>query len=101
MRMWMIAQRGEVTDDTSRELQRWVRECGGLILMMTRTGPLVALDDEDAPVVERHQLVEHMGPVQLNPHGIAAKRLEQVFAQNLSLQVDLAGLTEGDGAGAP
>jgi hypothetical protein len=101
MRMWMIAQRGEVTDDTSRELQRWVRECGGLILMMTRNGPLVALDDEDAPAVERHGLVEHMGPVQLNPHGLAAKRLEQVFAQNLSRQLELAGSTDADGAEAP
>lgn len=101
MRMWMIAQRGEVTDNTSRELQRWVRECGGLIMMMTRSGPLVALDDEDAPAVEGHRLVEHMGPVQLNPHGLAAKRLEQVFARNLSRQVDLASLTEADGAEAP
>jgi hypothetical protein len=101
MRMWMISQRGEVTDDTSRELQRWVKECGGLILIMTRSGPLVALDDEDAPIVEQHSLVEHMGPVELNPHGLAAKRLEQVFAQNLSRQIDLAGLTQGDGASAP
>lgn len=99
--MWMIAQRGEVTDDTSRQLQRWVRECGGLIMMMTRSGPLVALDDEDAPTVERHALVEHMGPVQLNPHGLAAKRLEQVFAQNLSRQLDFSGLTKADGAEAP
>jgi hypothetical protein len=99
--MWMIAQRGQVTDDSSRELQRWVRECGGLILMMTRSGPLVALADEDAPLVETHALVEHMGPVQLNPHGMAAKRLEQVFAQNLSRQLDLAALAEADGAQAP
>lgn len=99
--MWMISQRGDVTDDSSRELQRWVKECGGLILMMTRGGPLVALEDEDAKAVERHPLVEHMGPVQLNPNGLAARRLEQVFAQNLSRQLQVAGPTEPHGAGTP
>jgi hypothetical protein len=96
--MWMIAQRGEVTDDTSRELQHWVRRCGGLILMVTRSGPLVALDDQDAPAVERHPLVEHMGPVRLNPNGFAASRLEQVFARNLSRQLDIGGEAGGDGS---
>lgn len=95
--MWMIAQRGEVTEDTSRELQRWVRQCGGLILMVTRSGPLVALDDQDAPAVEQHPLVAHMGPVRLNPHGVAAKRLEQIFARNLSRQLDVSGLTDTEG----
>jgi hypothetical protein len=95
--MWMIAQRGEVTDETSRELQHWVRRCGGLILMVTRSGPLVALEDQDAPAVQRHPLVEHMGPVRLNPHGFAANRLEQIFARNLSRQLDLDGYAGGDG----
>jgi len=92
----MIAQRGEVTDDTSRELQHWIRRCGGLILMVTRSGPLVALDDQDAPAVEGHPLVEHMGPVHLNPNGVAARRLEQIFARNLGRQLAVGGETSGD-----
>jgi hypothetical protein len=92
MRMWMITQRGEVTEATSRELQLWVRQCGGLLLMATRSGPLVALEDDDAPKVEKHPLVEFMGPVALNPRGLAAKRLEAIFAENLSKQLDLDAL---------
>lgn len=92
MRMWMIAQRGEVTEESSRELQRWVRQCGGLLLMATRGGPIVALADEDAPKVEKHPLVEFMGPVALNPRGFAAERLERVFADNLSKQLDVEAL---------
>jgi hypothetical protein len=90
--MWMITQRGEVTEETSRELQLWVRQCGGLLLMATRSGPLVALDEDDAAKVEMHPLVEFMGPVELNPRGLAAKRLEAIFAENLSKQLDLDAL---------
>jgi hypothetical protein len=98
VQMWFIAQKGEVTDDTSRELTRAVREQGGLILMMTRTGPLVALDDDAAPLVERHPLVGLMGPVSLNPRGLAAERLQHIFAENLSKQLDLAAFEEAEAA---
>ena len=60
--------------------------------MTTRTGPLVALDDELAPVVEQLPLVGLMGPVALNPRGLAAERLQQIFAENLSKQLDVAAL---------
>ena len=92
--MWMITQRGEVTEETSRELQLWVRRCGGLLLMATRGGPIVALSDDDAAKVEKHPLVEFMGPVALNPRGIAARRLEHIFADNLSKQLDLEALAD-------
>jgi hypothetical protein len=98
MQMWLIAVRGELTDGSSRELQRAVRERGGLILMVTRTGPIVALEDSEAAEVEKHPLVAFMGPVQLNPRGIAADRLQRVFAENLSRQIDLAALEEAEAA---
>jgi hypothetical protein len=89
MQMWMVVQRGGVQDPaSSRELQHFVRERGGFVLMVTRTGPLVALDDAVAAEVEQHPLVEFMGPVALNPRGIAADRLERIFAANLSRQLD-------------
>jgi hypothetical protein len=88
MQMWIIVQRGGVDDASSRTLQHFVREKGGFILMVTRTGPLVAIDDTAAPEIEKHPLVEFMGPVALNPRGVAAERLERIFAQNLSRQLD-------------
>ena len=97
-RMWFIAQKGDVTEGSLRELCTAVRERGGVILMNTRTGPLVALDDEVAPAVEQHPLVAHMGPVSLNPRGLAADRLQHIFAENLSKQVDLAALEELESA---
>jgi hypothetical protein len=96
VQMWLAVQVGEVTESTSAELQRFVRERGGLILMVTKRGPLIMLDDEEAPAVEQHPLVEFMGPVQLNGRGYAADRLQQIFMENLSKQIDLAKLAELD-----
>jgi hypothetical protein len=97
-RMWFIAQAGEVTDGSIRELCTAIRERGGVILMNTRTGPLVALDDDVAPAVEQHPLVAHMGPVALNPRGLAADRLQHIFAENLSKQIDFAALDDAESA---
>jgi hypothetical protein len=98
MQMWIVVQRGGVEEGSSRALQHFVREKGGFILMVTRTGPLVALDDSVAPEVERHPLVEFMGPVALNPRGLAADRLERIFAENLSRQLDPEALERLQGA---
>jgi hypothetical protein len=89
MQMWIIEQKGEYTPESSRTLQEFVHEHGGFILMVTRTGPLVALEDSKAAVVEKHPLVAFMGPVQLNPHGIAARQLQQIFAENLAKQLTI------------
>ena len=43
-RMYLIAVRGGMSDERSRNLQRFVRHHEGFILMVTRTGPIVALD---------------------------------------------------------
>jgi hypothetical protein len=96
LRMWLAAQDGEVTESTSAELQRFVRERGGLILMVTRRGPLILLDDQEAPAVEQHPLVQFLGGVHLNGRGYAAERLQQIFMDNLSKQIDLAKLAELD-----
>lgn len=93
-RMYLIAVRGGLTDDNSRDLQRFVRFHEGFILMVTRTGPVIALDEAKAAVVSNHPLVEHMGPVELNPRGIAAKQLQSIFAANLGKQVELVNVGE-------
>ena|SRR6266404_2115390 len=89
MQMWMIQQKGEYSQESSRELQHFVRDCGGFILMITKSGPLVALDDSQTATVEKHPLVAFMGPVHLNPRGLAAERLQQIFAENLSKQITI------------
>ena len=87
MQVYVIAQRGEYTPESSRELQHVVKNSGGFILMVTRNGPIIAMDDTRAGSVARHHLVEFMGPVTLNPRGLAAETLKQIFAENLSKQL--------------
>jgi len=88
-RMYLIAVRGGLTDEKSRDLQRFIRHHEGFILMVTRTGPIVALDEAKSTLVSNHPLVEFMGPVELNPRGFAARQLESIFAANLGKQVEL------------
>jgi len=57
--------------------------------MATRTGPLIGLDDSQLPAVSKHPSVGFIGPVTLNPRGVAAEQLQQIFAENLSKQLDL------------
>jgi hypothetical protein len=97
-RMYMVAVRGGVTEDNSPLIQRFIRDQGGLILMVTRTGPIVALEEAKAGAVSDHPLVEFMGPVQLNPRGFAAEHLERIFAANLSRQVVIVEDAGGDSA---
>ena len=98
VQMYMISVKGTLTEDTSREIQRFVRKCGGLILMSTQTGPLVALSDEQAAVVANHSLVGFMGPVHLNPRGLAAGHLQQIVAENLSKQLIIEDRGDGEPA---
>ena len=94
-RMYLIAVQGGLTDEKSRDLQRFVRYHEGFILMVTRTGPVVALDEAKSTLVSNHPLVEFMGPVELNPRGFLARELESIFAANLGKQVELV---EGESA---
>jgi len=87
--MYFIAFRNQFNQQTSHEIQQLVHDRGGFILMVTRTGQVVVLDDSQVPLITRHPSVKSMGGVTLNPHGIAAERLKRVFAENLSKQIDL------------
>ena len=49
---------------------------------------VIAIDDSQMPVIAHHPQVSFMGPVTLNPNGIAAQMLQNLFAQNLSRQID-------------
>lgn len=99
VQMYLIVLQGGYREDSSRDIQRLVCQEGGLILMVTRSGPIVALDDQRASKVSRHPLVKFMGGVTLNPHGLASDRLVRIFAQNLSQQVSIQ--TPGAGNARP
>ena len=86
--IYIVTLRGGYTPESSRDVQRFVRGSGGYILMVTRTGPIIAIDDSRAPVVARNPLVEFLGPVSLNPNGVAAGILTRIFAENLSKQIE-------------
>jgi hypothetical protein len=90
IQMYMISVKDELTHETSRELQRAVRAHDGLILMVTRTGPLVALEEPAVGALAAHPLVRFIGPVSLNPRGFAAQRLEAIFSENLSKQITVS-----------
>jgi len=90
--MYFIATRGEFNQQVSHEIQQLVHDRGGFILMVTRTGQVVALDDSQAPVIAKNPNVKSMGGVTLNPHGVAAEQLKRIFAENLSRQIDLSTL---------
>jgi len=95
LQVYIVSPRGECTPEVSRDLQHHVRGCGGYILMATRNGPIIAIDDGRAPLVARHPRVDFLGPVTLNPKGVAAETLTRIFAENLSKQ-----LHGGAGTGA-
>ena len=97
-RMYLITVHGGLTDEKSRDLQRFVRHCEGFILMVTRAGPIVALDEGRYSLVAGHPLVELMGPVELNPRGFAAQQLQSIMAENLSKQVEFVEPVGGDPA---
>jgi len=92
MQMYFVAFRGEFDQEISRQVQYLVTQNGGFILMVTKTGQVVALDDSKAPLIAKHPKVRSIGGVTLNPRGFAADRLQRIFAQNLSKQLDLSKL---------
>jgi hypothetical protein len=57
--------------------------------MVMKTGIIVALDDSQVPVVQQHPDVKLVGGVTLNPQGYAAERLQRIFAENLSKQIEM------------
>lgn len=92
--MYFIAFRNQFNQQTSHEIQQLVHDSGGFILMVTRTGQVVVVDDSQVPLITKHPSVKSMGGVTLNPHGVAAQRLQRIFAENLSKQIDLSMLQQ-------
>jgi hypothetical protein len=89
MQMYMVAFNGEFSQATSRSVQHLVKKCNGFTLMVMRTGIIAAFDDALVPVVQAHQAVKLVGGVTLSPHGYAADRLQRIFAENLSKQIEV------------
>jgi hypothetical protein len=94
--MYFIAFRNQFSQQASHEIQQLVHDRGGFILMVTRTGQVVVLDDSQVPLITQHPSVKSMGGVTLNPRGVAAERLQRIFAENLSKQIDLSMLQKLD-----
>ena len=86
--MYFVTFRDQFNEQTSREIQQLVHDRGGYILMVTRTGQVIIIDDSQSPIVAHHPSVKSVGGVTLNPRGVAAERLQRVFAENLSKQID-------------
>jgi hypothetical protein len=95
MSMYLVVPKGQLTQDCSRELQRFIRSCGGFILMVTRTSLIAALENQAMGRVQKHPRVKFVGPVTLNPRGLAAERLQRIFAENLSQQINVSLHSEG------
>jgi hypothetical protein len=89
--MYMVAFNGEFSQASSRAIQHHVRKCNGFTLMVMKTGIIAAFDDALVPVVQSHPDVKLVGGVTLNPQGYAADRLQRIFAENLSKQLEIKG----------
>jgi hypothetical protein len=90
MQMYIVTFRGGFSQEASRDVQRHVRKLGGLILMVTPNGPVIAIDDSHAAAIASHPQVAFLGGVTLNPRGRAAQDLQRIFATNLSKQLTLS-----------
>lgn len=88
MQMFIVTFRNEGTPETSHEVHDHVRQCGGFVLMATKNGPLVLLESTAVAAVAKHPQVGFVGPVTLDPSGSAAGRLQRVFLENLSKQLE-------------
>jgi hypothetical protein len=88
MQMYLVAFNGEFSQDMSRGVQHRVRECGGIILMVMKTGLIAAVDDSKIGAIQQHPDVQLVGGVNLSPRGFAADRLQRIFAENVSKQLD-------------
>jgi hypothetical protein len=89
MQMYMVAFNGEFSQVNSRAVQHHLRKCNGFTLMVMKTGIIAAFDDSMVPVVQSHPAVKLVGGVTLSPNGYAADRLQRIFAENLSKQIEI------------
>lgn len=84
---YLVAFKREFSQDISRSVQHRVKQRGGFILMVAKTGIIAAFDDSQVSAVAEHPDVKLVGGITLNPRGYAADRLQRVFAENLSKQI--------------
>jgi len=89
IQMYMVAFNGGFSQETSRSVQHRIRQCNGVTLMVMKTGIIAAFDDGLVGVVQSHPGVKLVGGVTLNPQGYAAERLQRIFAENLSKQIEV------------
>lgn len=87
--MYMVAFNGDFSPETSRDVQHHIRKCNGFTLMVMKTGIIAAFDDGLVTVVQSHPSVKLVGGVTLSPRGYAADRLQRIFAENLSKQLEV------------
>jgi len=87
LQTYLVTPRGEFSDGAARELLHHVRQNGGYVLLVLKTSSVIAIDDSRITTIEAHPRVAFVGPVTLNPNGIAARALQQHFVQNLSRQI--------------
>lgn len=85
--MYLAVPRGTADADRLRTMNLAVRSHGGLVLLALRSASVVALDDADAEQLRRDPLVGSLQGVTLNPRGVAAERLQAVFAENIRRQL--------------
>jgi hypothetical protein len=90
MQMFLVGMMPGFSQETSRDVQHLVKKNGGFILMVTRNGPVVALDDSRVGAIQAHPQVRIVGGVTLDPKGLAAERLQRIFTENLMKQATLA-----------
>jgi hypothetical protein len=86
LNMYIITFKGGFNQGASQTVQRYVKQLGGYVLMVTPNGPIVAMDDGHAPAVGRHPMVAFVGGITFNPKGVAAKELQSIFVENLRKQ---------------
>jgi len=87
--MYMVAFNGGFSQDTSRAVQQHIYKLNGFTLMVMKTGIIAAFDDGLVPAVQAHPGVKLVGGVTLSPKGYAADRLQRIFAENLSKQIEI------------
>lgn len=101
LQTYLITPHGEFTNGGARDLLHHVRHHGGYVLMVMNNSGVIAIDDSLMPAIARHPQLKFIGPVTLNPNGIAARSLQNLFAQNLSRQIDVGDPNRGKTAQGP
>ena len=88
--IFLISLRAAFQDDDAvrEEMAETIHRCGGFILMAAGAAALIAaFDDQWLPLFQKHKAVETCGGLNLDPNGLAADKLRQLFAANVAAQL--------------